>query len=110
MAPQVWRVRDRATFDALRRRGQRTRSGPVRALRLQSDTEQPPMVAFAVGRKVGPAHVRNLLRRRLRAIVRELALPAGAYQLSISPDGASFDFETLRHHVQRALGAEGGSS
>jgi len=37
---------------------------------LRSDDASPPAVAFAIGRPVGTAVVRNRLRRRLREIVR----------------------------------------
>jgi ribonuclease P protein component len=43
----------------------------------------PPRAAFAVGRTAGGAVLRNRVRRRLRAALRELQaagrLPAGAY-------------------------------
>lgn len=46
----------------------------------------PPRVAFTIGRSAGNAVVRNRIRRRLRAGLRELQLgdrlPPGAYLLS----------------------------
>jgi ribonuclease P protein component len=46
---------------------------------------EPPRVAFGIGRSVGGAVVRNRIRRRLRAGLRELQrtqrLPAGSYLL-----------------------------
>jgi ribonuclease P protein component len=39
----------------------------------------PPRVAYAVGRRVGGAVARNRVRRRLRSLAREAALPGGAW-------------------------------
>jgi ribonuclease P protein component len=66
----IWRIRDRATFDALARvpavrRGAlwvRSARGP--------DPASPPRVAYAVGRAAGNAAQRNRARRRLREAVR----------------------------------------
>src|SRR5258708_21849607 len=84
--PQLWRISDRGTFSALRRRGRRARSGPITLTWLPPEVgalDAPPRVGFAVGRSVGGAVVRNRIRRRLRAGFRELVragtLPGGAY-------------------------------
>ena len=86
--PQLWRVTDRASFQALRRRGRRVRRGPVTVTYLAPDEQSsalPPRVAFAVGKATGGAVVRNRVRRRLRAALRELMvagrLPSGTYLL-----------------------------
>ena len=64
---------------------------------------EPPRVAFAIGRKVGGAVVRNRLRRRLRAIAAELGLPPGAYLIAAGPAAATLAFPDLRVLVQRAV-------
>ena len=86
--PELWRVTDRASFQALRRRGRRVRRGPVTVTYLAPDEQAsalPPLVAFAVGKATGGAVVRNRVRRRLRAALRELLvagrLPSGTYLL-----------------------------
>ncbi|HWS46744.1 MAG TPA: ribonuclease P protein component, partial [Acidimicrobiia bacterium] len=67
----MWRVRDRRSFRALAR-GRRRRAGCVEMRTAVLGTrDEPPRVAFAVGRAVGPAVTRNRVRRRLRAIVRD---------------------------------------
>src|SRR5213078_2199229 len=101
----IWRIRDRTTFGQLRRDGRRTRVGPVTVTFVDGPTDQPPRVAYAVGRRVGGAVVRNRLRRRLRAIVCEAAadLRPGAYLISAAPGAANLTFGDLRSTVSRAL-------
>jgi ribonuclease P protein component len=64
-------------------------------------------VAFAIGRKVGGAVVRNRLRRRLRAIVAEstLGLAPGAYLLRATAEAAELTFGELRVVVSEAIEA-----
>lgn len=64
-------------------------------------------VAYAVGRSVGSAVERNRLRRRLRAVVRELAaeLRPGAYLVGVGPEAASLGFDELRELVREAIEA-----
>lgn len=75
---------------------------------LPSPATEPPRVAFAVGRALGPAVVRNRMRRRLRAITRELAaapggLPPGSYLIGVRPPAAALDYVGLRASVERAV-------
>lgn len=65
-------------------------------------------VAYAIGRKVGPAVVRNRLRRRLRAAVRDLdrsrgGLPSGAYLISLRPEAARRSYRELHRDLDHAL-------
>jgi len=102
----IWRIRDRQTFIQLRRDGRRFRRGPITVTFVDGTPDVPPRVAFAVGRKVGGAVVRNRLRRRLRAILAELAtsLRPGAYLISAAPAAADMTFGELRNTVSEALG------
>ena len=67
-----------------------------------------PCVAFSIGRRVGPAVVRNRLRRRLRdelaALARDGRLTAGDYLVGLAPAAAGLDGPTLRAHLRTALG------
>ena len=67
-----------------------------------------PCVAFAISRKVGPAVVRNRLRRRLRdeldGLARAQRLPIGAYLVALTPAAAALDGPALRSHLRDALG------
>lgn len=67
-------------------------------------------VAYAIGRKVGTAVVRNRLRRRLRAAVRELdrstgGLPPGAYLVSLRPEAAQCSYRELQRDLAGAIEA-----
>jgi ribonuclease P protein component len=62
-------------------------------------------VAFAIGRRVGGAVVRNRLRRRLRSVCAELRLPAGEYLVSVVPDAADLPFAELQAVVTAAFEA-----
>jgi len=66
-------------------------------------------VGYAIGRPVGSAVVRNRLRRRLRAIVTDLApdLPAGDYLVGATPQAVTLTFPQLSVAVADALRSAG---
>lgn len=101
----IWRVRDRATFTALQRARRRARAGPITIAWVPGDPTTPPRVAYAIGRRVGGAVVRNRLRRRLRAVISDVRpqLAAGAYLVGAGPEAAGLTFAELRSHVSDAL-------
>jgi ribonuclease P protein component len=99
------RVRDQRTFRALRRSDARGRSGPVAVTALLDGDRDAgdARVAFAVGRQVGSAVVRNRVRRRLRAAARELDLRPGAYLVTVGTEAAGLSFPELQRHVTDAV-------
>jgi len=109
----IWRIRDRRTFAAFGsgRSGGRTagssraRIGPVTVSFVDSNPAEPPRVAFSISRKVGSAVERNRLRRRLRAILRDLAPPLrpGAYLIGVAPPATQLPFGELRTTVMQAI-------
>lgn len=103
----IWRIRDRETFARLRVSRQRVRRGPLTVTFVPAVQPTPPAVAYAIGRKVGGAVVRNRIRRRLRAIVSELApqLAPGAYLVGVAPEATSLSFGELKAIVSDALEA-----
>lgn len=103
----IWRIRDRATFEALSR-ARRRRAGPVSLRFLDDGSDQPPRVAYAVGRRTGTAVVRNRIRRRLRAAVAASAaelVPGGVYLLGADLRVMTTTFPSLLDEVTTLLGA-----
>ena len=83
-------------------------SGPVRAVFAPADEATPgvfPQVGYAIGRRCGSAVVRNRLRRRARAVVREAApsLPRGAFLVRLDPARLEPERGQLRHDLAEAL-------
>jgi ribonuclease P protein component len=105
----IWRIRDRATFEALTS-ARRRRRGPISMTFLPGDPSVPPRVAYAVGKRVGPAVVRNRVRRRLRSATlahrRELQ-PGGAYLFGAGPAAASASFADLDAAMGELLASAG---
>lgn len=64
-------------------------------------------MAYALGRSVGTAVVRNRIRRRLRVLMRDRlhadALADGRYLVSVSPAGSNASFDELGRHLDAAL-------
>ncbi|MEW6474769.1 MAG: ribonuclease P protein component [Actinomycetota bacterium] len=107
----IWRIRDRATFEALAG-ARRRRRGPISMTFLPGDPSVPPRVAYAVGKRVGPAVVRNRVRRRLRAATlahRAELLPGGAYLFGAAPTAGAVPFAEIDAAMGELLAAAGRS-
>lgn len=81
--------------------------------RVASDVGDPPRVAFAIGRPVGNAVVRNRLRRRLRALCQTHAsemLPGHSYLVGASPAAPSATFRELDDAFRALLAATASTS
>ena len=74
---------------------------------VPGEPDAPTRVAYTVGRKVGGAVVRNRVRRRLRAVVREARelLRPGAYLIGAAPEAAPMPYGELRAAACEALNA-----
>jgi ribonuclease P protein component len=75
-------------------------AGPV------ADASPPARVGFVVPRAVGPAVTRNLVRRRLRHLVRDrlATLPAGSRcVVRVLPPAAAASYPALAAALDRAL-------
>lgn len=102
--PTVWRLSDPAAFARLRSARRRVRSGALWIAWVPPvDPATPPRVAFAIGRKVGGAVVRNRLRRRLRAALSARPLPTGDYLVGVTPMGADLGWDELNVLVDDVL-------
>lgn len=66
-------------------------------------------MAFALGRALGPAVTRNLLRRRLRAICRTLTasgeLPPGLLLIGASPAAVELTYDQLTTELRSMITA-----
>ena len=73
------------------------------------------LFAFAIGRRVGSAVIRNRIRRRMKAIIagEQARLPRGTYLFSAKPDVVELTFEEMRNAMiaalERATGAGAGT-
>jgi ribonuclease P protein component len=104
---RIGRVRTRASFAALSATGRRARAGVLRVTAVVGEPPDLPCVAFAVAKAVGPAVVRNRVRRRLRAAATELAPTPGTYLVAVDPAGAARSYAELREDLAGALAAVG---
>lgn len=103
-------VHDRRTFAALRAEGVRVRRGPLGIVHLRESGAGPrTRVAFAITKRVGGAVQRNRLRRRLRAVIADLAgepsssVPSGVLLVSAGPEVLNLGFDELRNDVKSLL-------
>ena len=81
--------------------------GFVLLVRDRADGDEAMRVGFTVTKKIGGAVVRNRMKRRLRALAREL-LPAGGtpgadHVLIGREGGIERDFALLRQELSKAL-------
>ncbi len=111
--PQLWRVNDRTSLRALQS-APSVRRGPLSVRYLPPlDPATPPRAAFAVGKAAGGAVVRNRIRRRLRAALRQLqadgALPGGAYLIGGRAELAHRPWSALVADLDAAIRAAAGT-
>ncbi len=102
------RLRSQADFARVRARGQTWRDRLLTCVILQNDQEQN-RYGFVVSKRVGNAVMRNLIKRRLREILRQLdhaeRITRGYDCLFIvRPVVATVSFATLRTSVESLLG------
>lgn len=99
----IWRIRERSAFTRLAREGRRTRAGVLWCTYLHDPAATPPRVAYALGRAIGPAVVRNRLRRQLQAILAGSSLPPGLYLIGARPDAAQRSASELAFDAGRLV-------
>ena len=99
----IGRIRERHAFVRLGREGRRIRRSALWCSWCPDPDSTATSVAFAINRAYGPAVSRNRLRRRLRAILRELdrAVPLPPILLLIGPrrELIELTFDQLRHEL-----------
>lgn len=92
----IWRIRERDAFARLAREGSRIRTSSLWCTYLPDPGAEPPRLAFAIGRAVGPAVTRNRVRRRLRALLSTgIEPPPGWYLIGARPSVTELTFDQL---------------
>lgn len=86
----------------IQRIGQRSKSG--RVVLISKPVRDLGRVGFTVAKNVGKAHIRNLVKRRLRHIARLRAFMFEKRDLVILalPEAANASFQELQKDVERA--------
>jgi ribonuclease P protein component len=101
-------LRRHVDFARLRRQGHRVSTKSLIIYRSDSPAhDSTSLVGITVSKSIGKAVIRNKLRRRLSAIVREALAPRGAMRLLLiaRPVAAQTPFADLQAEVTSALGA-----
>ena len=104
---RVASLRRQGDFARLRRQGRRFSTKSLTIYRSGAPTgDASSLVGITVSKSIGKAVVRNKLRRRLSAIVREALASRAAVRLLLvaRPVAADAQFSDLRAEVTSALG------
>ncbi|MEP6786050.1 MAG: ribonuclease P protein component [Sphingomonadales bacterium] len=82
--------------------------GFVLLVRPRADEDSAMRIGYTVTKKIGGAVIRNRLKRRFRALAREIlptsGIPGADHVLIGRAGGLDRDFATLRHDLVKALG------
>ena len=100
----IGRIRERHTFVLIGREGTRIRRSALWCSWCPDPDSTTTSVAFAINRAYGPAVTRNRLRRRLRALLRQLdqiePLPPVQMLIGARPSAIELTFDQLRRELE----------
>lgn len=93
-------IRESKDFQEVRNLGKRSRKQCLALSYLNKGSELS--IGMAVPRKVGKAHVRNKIRRRVREIFRscEDAIGSGMYVISVYPGAHLLSYDDLKEMLE----------
>ncbi len=100
--PASRRIKKRHEFIRIQRLGQRSKSPGV--VLISRTVREDGHVGFTVPKNVGKANIRNLVKRRLRHILRERSFMFEKRDLVVLalPPAANASFQQLQKDVERA--------
>ena len=100
-------IRKRSDFLAANAGRRAATAGFVLLVRDRKDSDPAKRVGFTVTKKIGGAVVRNRMKRRFRALAREILLangyPGSDHVMIGRSSGIERDFSELRSDLTRAL-------
>jgi ribonuclease P protein component len=106
-AQRLINLRKRSDFLAANRGRRTTTPGFILLVRDRKDSDPAMRVGFTVTKKIGGAVVRNRMKRRFRALARELmpanGLPGADHVMIGRGNGIERDFALLRADLTSAL-------
>lgn len=108
MLARANRVVHAVDFRHVVRRGRRSATPHAVYYRVTRDAADPMRFGFIISRAVGDAVVRNRLRRRYRALAREIVDAGGRGQdvvVRALPPAAELGWPELSHEVREVLGS-----
>ena len=93
----------KARFSRVFDQGRRGRSDGVTVWALVRPDTAGPRLGLSVGTRAGGAVARNQMRRRVRALVRALALPGADIVIRADRDAMRLSFQELETHLKQAF-------
>lgn len=109
MLSNVNRLRKRKEFSYLYNNGTAKHSAHITLVFLPTK-HRPLKIGFSIGKKIGKAYMRNLIKRRMRSIVRELVpnLPDNYNMVFIAKAGINeISFAELRNEIMLVVEKSG---
>lgn len=102
MLKSINRLRKRKEFAYLYNNGTAKHTAHLTLVSLPTK-HRPLKIGFSIGKKIGKAHLRNLIKRRLRAIVRDIVptMPDNYNVVFIAKAGIdNITFDEMKKEVQ----------
>lgn len=108
MLPKKYRLNKRGSFSYVYARGTRVNGDKITLCFIPSSAPSP-RIGFSVNNKIGHAVVRNLVKRRMRAIIAdEIPSLKGCQAVFIARRGVDeLSFDRLRDAVKKCLDRSG---